>query len=76
MTDSTDIRPFRIDIPQAALDDLRDRLGRTRWTDAAPGGDDSYGVPLATVSCIRSSPRPSLTRSPTRPPGCSAGICN
>ena len=24
------IRPFRIDIPQADLDDLRDRLARTR----------------------------------------------
>jgi hypothetical protein len=26
----TGIRPFRIDIPQADLDDLRDRLARTR----------------------------------------------
>jgi epoxide hydrolase len=39
MTTNTDtrIRPFRIDIPQAALDDLRDRLGRTRWPDELPG---------------------------------------
>jgi epoxide hydrolase len=28
--DDTAIRPFRIDIGQADLDDLRDRLGRTR----------------------------------------------
>ncbi|MGH9175873.1 MAG: epoxide hydrolase N-terminal domain-containing protein, partial [Vicinamibacterales bacterium] len=27
------IRPFRIEIPQADLDDLRDRLARTRWSD-------------------------------------------
>jgi hypothetical protein len=26
----TDIRPFRVDMPQAQLDDLVDRLGRTR----------------------------------------------
>ncbi|MFL5495300.1 MAG: epoxide hydrolase N-terminal domain-containing protein [Gemmatimonadales bacterium] len=25
------IRPFRIDTPQAELDELRDRLARTRW---------------------------------------------
>ena len=33
----TAIRPFRIDIPQADLDDLRDRLARTRWPDELPG---------------------------------------
>jgi epoxide hydrolase len=41
-----DIRPFRIDIPQAALDDLRDRLARTRWPDELPGVGWSRGVPL------------------------------
>jgi pimeloyl-ACP methyl ester carboxylesterase len=42
----TAIRPFRIDIPQADLDDLRDRLGRTRWPDELPGVGWSRGVPL------------------------------
>ena len=42
----TDIRPFRIDIPQADLDDLRDRLARTRWPDELPGVGWSRGVPL------------------------------
>ncbi len=41
-----DIRPFRIDIPQADLDDLRDRLARTRWPDEVPGVGWSRGVPL------------------------------
>ena len=31
-----EIRPFRIDIPQADLDDLADRLARTRWTNELP----------------------------------------
>ena len=31
------IRPFRIDIPQSDLDDLRVRLGRARWSDDLPG---------------------------------------
>ena len=33
----TGVRPFRIEIPQADLDDLRDRLARTRWPDELPG---------------------------------------
>ena len=44
MTDSTDIRPFRIDIPQADVDDLRDRVQKTRWP-ADRGDDWSRGVP-------------------------------
>ncbi|MBN6054044.1 epoxide hydrolase N-terminal domain-containing protein [Nonomuraea sp. RK-328] len=34
-----------IDIPQADLDDLRDRLRRTRWAGQLPGGW-SRGVPV------------------------------
>jgi epoxide hydrolase len=40
------IRPFRIDVPQTVLDDLRDRLVRTRWPDELPGAGWDYGVPL------------------------------
>jgi epoxide hydrolase len=46
MGDSTEIRPFRIAIPQADLDDLTDRLARTRWPDEPPGIGWSRGVPL------------------------------
>jgi pimeloyl-ACP methyl ester carboxylesterase len=42
----TEIRPFRIDIPQADLDDLRDRLHRTRWPDELPGVGWTRGAPL------------------------------
>src|SRR5262249_5514061 len=41
-----DIRPFRIAVPQADLDDLRHRLARTRWPDELPGVGWNYGVPL------------------------------
>jgi epoxide hydrolase len=40
------IRPFRIEVPQAELDDLADRLARTRWPDELPGVGWSRGVPL------------------------------
>jgi pimeloyl-ACP methyl ester carboxylesterase len=48
-TDRSDatIQPFRIEIPQAQLDDLRDRLARTRWPSDLPGTGWSRGVPLA-----------------------------
>jgi pimeloyl-ACP methyl ester carboxylesterase len=42
----TGIQPFRIEIPQADLDDLRERLARTRWPDELPGVGWDYGIPL------------------------------
>jgi pimeloyl-ACP methyl ester carboxylesterase len=41
------IRPFRIEIPQGELDELRERLARTRWPAEAPGDDWAYGVPVS-----------------------------
>ena len=43
---SSDIRSFRIDVPQADLDDLRDRLRRTRWGQEIPGQGWTRGVPV------------------------------
>jgi len=40
-----DIRPFRVAIPQAALDDLRERVDRTRYPRPAPGDSWDYGTP-------------------------------
>lgn len=40
------IRPFRLTVPQADLDDLHDRLDRTRWPDELPGAGWDYGVPV------------------------------
>ncbi|MET8637213.1 epoxide hydrolase family protein [Streptomyces sp. NPDC004074] len=47
MTSSPEsIRPFRLAIPQSDLDDLHDRLDRTRWPGELPGVGWAYGVPL------------------------------
>jgi pimeloyl-ACP methyl ester carboxylesterase len=42
----TAIRPFRIDISDSDLQDLRDRLARTRWTPEIPGQGWQRGVPV------------------------------
>src|ERR671914_2819615 len=41
-----EIRSFRVDIPQADLDDLADRLARTRWADEVEGAGWDYGTSL------------------------------
>ena len=50
-TPDTTITPFRIDIPQADLDDLRARLDRAQWPDELPGEAD-YGVSQAYVRSL------------------------
>jgi pimeloyl-ACP methyl ester carboxylesterase len=42
-----EVTPFRIEVPQDALGDLRGRLGRTRWPEAETVDDWSQGVPLS-----------------------------
>lgn len=43
---TADIRPFRIETSDAALDDLRQRLANTRWPEAETVSDWSQGIPL------------------------------
>src|SRR5260221_4509390 len=47
--DITELRPFRVEISGAAIDDLRERLARTRWPEKEPVGDWSMGIRLAYV---------------------------
>jgi epoxide hydrolase len=44
------IEPFRIDVPEDQLDDLRLRLARTRWPEPEPVPDWSQGVPLTILT--------------------------
>ena len=41
------IRPFRVEIPQDALDDLKRRLDNTRYAAPTPSDDWSYGTPVS-----------------------------
>lgn len=47
-----DARTFIVNVPQATLDDLQDRLMRTRWPDEIQGMNWGYGVPLAYMKEI------------------------
>jgi pimeloyl-ACP methyl ester carboxylesterase len=44
---SNEVRSFRVEIPEADLDDLRRRLRATRWPEAETVSDWTQGVPLA-----------------------------
>lgn len=48
----TAIHPFRIDVPQARLDDLADRLRRALWPNELPGVGDAYGVQADRVRAL------------------------
>jgi pimeloyl-ACP methyl ester carboxylesterase len=43
------IRPFRVDVPQEALVDLRRRIAATRWPDRETVDDQSQGIQLAKL---------------------------
>jgi pimeloyl-ACP methyl ester carboxylesterase len=49
MQDVDEIRPFRLEVPQAELDAVQDRLARTRFTEELPGAGWDYGVPVTEV---------------------------
>jgi pimeloyl-ACP methyl ester carboxylesterase len=49
MSSGTELRPFRVDMPDEAIADLRRRIGATRWPSRELAGDRSQGVQLATI---------------------------
>jgi pimeloyl-ACP methyl ester carboxylesterase len=48
----TVLRPFRIETPEAHLEDLRARITATRWPDKETVDDLSQGVQLATMQAL------------------------
>ncbi|TMG83047.1 MAG: epoxide hydrolase [Betaproteobacteria bacterium] len=51
-TGDTTIRPFKVQVPQAALDDLRRRIAATRWPDKETVDDRSQGAQLAKLQAL------------------------
>jgi epoxide hydrolase len=46
MSASAAVEPFRVAVPEADLEDLRERLARTRWPRPAPVSGWEQGVPV------------------------------
>jgi pimeloyl-ACP methyl ester carboxylesterase len=46
------VEPFSVSVPDAELDDLRERLRRTRWPDQVTGAGWDYGIPLDYVQDV------------------------
>ncbi|AGZ40688.1 epoxide hydrolase family protein [Actinoplanes friuliensis] len=46
------VRPFTVSIPDAEIDDLKQRLSRTRWPDPQTVGDWSQGVRVDNVRSL------------------------
>ncbi len=49
---AVEIRPFHVDIPDEALDDLRRRIAATQWPENETVADESQGVQLATMQKV------------------------
>jgi Epoxide hydrolase N terminus len=49
MSNEPEIRPFRVDMPEEAIADLRRRIAATRWPERETVTDDSQGVRLALI---------------------------
>jgi pimeloyl-ACP methyl ester carboxylesterase len=50
--EKTAIRPFRVNVPEAELTELRRRINATRWPDKETVSDASQGVQLATMRAL------------------------
>jgi epoxide hydrolase len=46
------VEPFRVRVDEAVLDDLKQRLQRTRWPGEVAGAGWTRGVPLALVQSL------------------------
>jgi pimeloyl-ACP methyl ester carboxylesterase len=44
-----EVRPFRVDVPEEDLVDLRQRIAATRWPERETVADETQGVQLATI---------------------------
>ena len=49
MSNETEIHPFRVEVPEEAIADLRERIAATRWPSKELVADRSQGVQLATI---------------------------
>lgn len=56
-----EVLSFRIGVPEADLDDLRQRLAQTCWPDEVPGIAWDYGLPLDYLRELAATGAPHTT---------------
>src|SRR5262249_38193321 len=52
LSNPTEVRPFRVDVPEAELTELRRRIAATRWPEKEPVEELSQGVQLAAIQAL------------------------
>jgi Epoxide hydrolase N terminus len=62
-----EVRPFTIHVPDDVLDDLRWRLGQTRFPDAIPGSGWDYGSNLESSKTWSTTGARTSISAPRRP---------
>jgi hypothetical protein len=63
---ATAIRPFKFEVSEAEIEELRARIAATRWPEKETVADQSQGVPLAMIQ--RPWQSPLLLTGPRAPP--------
>ena len=66
MSSETEIRPFRVDMPDESITDLRRRIAATRWPTTELVADRSQGVQLTTIRNSPATGRPTTTGASAR----------
>jgi pimeloyl-ACP methyl ester carboxylesterase len=51
-TDKTAIRPFKVNVPESELTELRRRVEATKWPERETVADQTQGVQLATIQAL------------------------
>ncbi len=51
-TSTSEVRPFRFNVPEAELTELRRRINATKWPERETVADASQGVQLATMQAL------------------------
>jgi hypothetical protein len=54
---ATEIRPFRVEVPQQEIDELRRRMGATRWPEGKTVADGSQGGGATVAAAVSVFPR-------------------
>ena len=65
-SDKTAVRPFKVNVPETGLTELRRRIKATKWPERETVMDASQGVQLATTQALAHTGRQTTTGERSR----------